>query len=128
MPLAAFCSAACLARPSSPAFLAASTVAAASSGVVAAVCVAAGHAAKLWKLRQAPSKELRHELDDIHAALAKHDKLLANDKEALSTLQTEGILSLKAILALLDHSIDGNNISRMESVKDEIKDYLISRH
>lgn len=92
------------------------------------VCVAAGHAVKLWKFRQAPSKELRQELDEIHTALAKHDKLLANDKEALGTLQTEGILSLKAILALLDHSIDGNNIARMESVKDEIKDYLISRH
>ena len=36
-------------------------------------------------------------------------------------------LTMKALLALLKHSIDGNDTASMKKVRDELEEYLIDR-
>jgi len=120
------------------------------------VCVAGGWAVKIWKAKQAPSREIRKELAELKDETEKHSEILSEDKQALDTMRKEfselrtevrkhgelldndnkalkqlqegNHITQKALLALLAHGIDGNDVSRMKAVKAELEDYLINRH
>lgn len=71
------------------------------------------------KLR-APNKLQNTRLD-------KHDQMLNNDDVRLKTLEKSSTITIKALLALLQHGIDGNDIESMKKVKHELEEYLIGR-
>lgn len=71
------------------------------------------------KLR-APNKLQNTRLD-------KHDQMLNNDDARLKSLEKSSTITIKALLALLQHGIDGNDIESMKKVKHELEEYLIGR-
>lgn len=71
------------------------------------------------KLR-APNKLQNTRLD-------KHDQLLNNDDNRLKVLEKSSTITMKALLALLQHGIDGNDIESMKKVKRELEEYLIGK-
>lgn len=71
------------------------------------------------KLR-APNKLQNTRLD-------KHDQLLNNDDNRLKALEKSSTITMKALLALLQHGIDGNDIEGMKKVKRELEEYLIGK-
>ena len=66
-------------------------------------------------------------LDKHEEWLKKQDALLDNDNKRLSALEKSNNLTMKALLALLKHGIDNNNIDSMRKVKTELEEYLIDR-
>lgn len=79
------------------------------------------------KLRDSPITKLTERVD-------RHDTLLEKDKDRLdalersvTTLQTEGTLTLKSVKALLSHGVNGNSVDKMAECVQEIDEYLISR-
>lgn len=59
--------------------------------------------------------------------LDKHDQLLNNDDNRLKALERSSTITMKALLALLQHGIDGNDIDGMKKVKHELEEYLIGK-
>ena len=59
--------------------------------------------------------------------LKKHDAMLDNDNKRLNNLEKSGTITMKALLALLRHGIDGNDVESMKKVKSELEQYLIDR-
>ena len=55
------------------------------------------------------------------------DAKLDNDNRRLKTIEDGNRASQKALLALLDHGIDGNNIKQMQDAKEELQNHLINR-
>lgn len=82
---------------------------------------------KAVKAAKAPHDELS---EDVHKLLEWKkdvDRKLGNDQTALKTLHDGNQAIFQALLALLDHGIDGNNIKQMEDAKTNIINNLITK-
>ena len=55
------------------------------------------------------------------------ERKLANDKTRLDAYEDGMRVSQQALLALLDHSLDGNNIKQMEEAKNAIQKHLLNK-
>lgn len=55
------------------------------------------------------------------------DSKLDSDKKRLDIIDNGNRATQRALLALLDHGIDGNNIDQMQHAKEELQNHLINR-
>lgn len=76
---------------------------------------------------KAPNKIQNERLDRHEAMLKRHEEKLNNDNNRLINIEKEMTITLKALLALLRHDIDGNDIESMKKVRDDLQSYLIER-
>ena len=74
-----------------------------------------------------PLSELRARVEALELKSKEHDRMLANDLIRLKDIENGTRVTQKAILALLEHGLDGNNIDAMQKAKDELQSYLIGR-
>lgn len=86
-----------------------------------AIVVRAVHKAK------SPDNERDKRIEELSLSVAKHAELLAIDKKRLDTLETNNRVVMRALLALLSHGIDGNDIQAMQASKLEITTLLINK-
>lgn len=99
-------------------------------GACGIITATAGAFAVIYSLVQKaknPNKMQNERLDKHEEWLKKHDALFDNDNKRLSALEKSNNLTMKALLALLKHGIDNNNIDSMRKVKTELEEYLIDR-
>lgn len=66
-------------------------------------------------------------LASIEERLDKYDTFFANDKEHIEALERGTRVTQTAILALLSHGIDGNDVTGLRQAKQELEQYLIHR-
>ena len=76
--------------------------------------------AKAVKAAKAPNDVQNERLAALEAWRKEVDRKLIVDDDGNRVTQ-------RALLALLDHGIDGNNIEQMQHAKEELQDHLISR-
>lgn len=74
-----------------------------------------------------PNKTQDERLDQIERRLDRYDELFNNDDERLRFMEEGNRVTQKAILALLDHGIDGNNVEQMQEAKKDLQRHLIER-
>ena len=92
-------------------------------GICGIITATAGAAAVIYRIvvhAKAPNKEQNERLN-------RHDALLDNDNKRLNNLEKSGTITMRALLALLKHGIDGNDIAEMKKVKEDLEQYLINR-
>lgn len=79
-----------------------------------------------WREKIKSPENLQNEkiraLEERIENIASH---LEKDNKRLSKLETGTRVTQKAILALLSHGIDGNDIDGMKKAKKDMEDYLI---
>lgn len=105
-------------------------VIAAFLGICGAVATISAAAAAVWRWITAakkPQVEQNERLTSLEERVARHDELLANDKKRLEAVEEGNRVTQRALLALLDHGIDGNNIEQMKQAKDDLQRHLIER-
>ena len=99
-------------------------------GVCAAISCVGGALAWIAKganKLKAPERRQDERLTDLEKRVASHDKMLDNDKKRLETIEEGTRVTQRAILALLAHGIDGNDIDAMKEAKKDLQEYLIKR-
>lgn len=74
-----------------------------------------------------PTIQQDHRLDDIDKKLKQHDELLNDEETRLGLLNIGSATTQRALLALLSHAIDGNNIDELKAARKELQDFLIER-
>lgn len=79
------------------------------------------------KVARAPNLKQDERLDKLEAWRAEVDRKLMNDNAHLANIDSDNRVTQRALLALLDHGIDGNNIKQMQHAKEELQDHLINR-
>ncbi|MBP5212529.1 MAG: hypothetical protein J6Z30_06705 [Pyramidobacter sp.] len=94
---------------------------------ISAICAAVGWVIKIVKRTQAPTRRLEERVAAIELVIKNHDDYLASDKRRLEAIEEGNRVTQKAILALLSHGIDGNDIDAMKDAKAELQKYLIER-
>ena len=97
---------------------------------VAAAIVLLGNAsdriAKAWRAAKAPNDEQNSRLDALEKWREEVDGKLRNDHDELNTIHEDNRAIFQALLALLDHGIDGNNVKQMEDAKKGLQANLIN--
>lgn len=93
---------------------------------------------KVWKAWRAPGEKQNDaqnkridaqdkRLEELEAWRTEVDRKLLNDNTHLTNIDSDNRVTQRALLALLDHGIDGNNIKQMQHAKEELQEHLINR-
>ena len=96
-------------------------------GAITAVAAAAAVIISLVKKAKVPNEVQNSRLDALESKMKTHDSWFSNDDKRLVNMETGNRITQKALLALLSHGIDGNDIEGMKSAKEELQHYLIEK-
>ena len=82
---------------------------------------------KAVKAAKAPNVQQDERLDALEEWRQEVDSKLNRDNARLVAIDGGNRVTQRALLALLDHGIDGNNIKQMQDAKEELQNHLINR-
>ena len=74
-----------------------------------------------------PNEEQDAAIRSLELRMDSVENKLSNDKNRLDAYEDGMRVSQQALLALLDHSLDGNNVKQMEEAKDAIQKHLLNK-
>lgn len=98
-----------------------------TASAVVLLANAAEKIVKIIKAAKAPNDRQDSRLDDLDAWRRSVDEKLNKDNSRLAAIEEGNRVTQRALIALLDHSLDGNNVSQMKSAKEELQNHLINR-
>ena len=82
---------------------------------------------KAVKAAKAPNQKQDERLKALEDWKRTVDIKLNSDNDRLICIEDGNRATQRALLALLDHGIDGNNIKQMQDAKEALQDHLINR-
>lgn len=82
---------------------------------------------KAHKTAKAPELKQNERINTIEQRLDSIEEKLANDNARLCDIKKGDRATQRALIALLDHGIDGNNLEQMKNARDELNNYLIEK-
>ena len=77
--------------------------------------------------RGEPTEKLKQTVDKNTEALKKHEKMLKADRKRLDALEQQNRITLRALMAMLSHEINGNSTDKLKKSVKEIQDFLIEK-
>ena len=99
----------------------------AAASAIVLLANAAEKISKAWQTAKAPNVRQDERLAELEKWRETVDKKLANDQRHFDAIDASNRVTQVALLALLDHGIDGNNIDQMQHAKEELQTHLINR-
>lgn len=99
----------------------------AAASAVVLLSNAAEKIAKAWRTAKSPNARQDERIAALEDWRKGVDRKLAADNKHLIDLDNGNRVTQLALLALLDHGIDGNNIDQMQHAKEELQNHLINR-
>ncbi|MBE6714721.1 MAG: hypothetical protein E7575_05500 [Ruminococcaceae bacterium] len=81
----------------------------------------------LQKKAKEPNDRQDERLSKFERRLENVERKLDNDDRRLSEIKKGDRATQRALIALLDHALDGNNLEQMEKAKNELNNYLIEK-
>ena len=76
---------------------------------------------------KAPGIEQDKRLEELEKRMDTFEKRQEKNTSHLTAIDDSNRVTQVALLALLDHGIDGNNIDQMRHAKEELQTHLINR-
>jgi hypothetical protein len=99
----------------------------AGASAIVLLANAAEKIGKAVQMAKAPNVKQDERLEKVEKHLEEVDHFLEKDKKRLDSLEEGNRATQRALIALLDHGIDGNNIKQMQDAKTELMTNLINR-
>lgn len=75
----------------------------------------------------APEAQQNERLDALEAQVKKFAEYLDRDNRRLNSLDEGNRVTQQALLALMSHAINGNDIDKLSKAKDDLESYLINK-
>lgn len=97
------------------------------AGGITTIVTCAEKIAKVRNAAKAPNAKQDERLQKLEDHMKEVDEYLALDKRRLDTMDEGNRVTQRALLALLAHGIDGNNVEQMEKAKNALEEHLINR-
>lgn len=82
---------------------------------------------EIIKAAKAPNDKQNERLTALEIWRTDVDSKLNSDAAQLGAIAEDNRITQRALLALLDHGIDGNNIKQMQDVKEDLQAHLINK-
>ena len=98
--------------------------------ISAAVSIVINAVKKLKEPENAQNNEikaLKNDVIEIKAQLKVHDEYFGNDNKRLSSIEEGNRVTQRALLALMSHAINGNDIDKLKKAESALKEYLINK-
>ena len=89
---------------------------------------AAGWVIKMLRAAKAPAKRVDERLGALESTVEDYREYFDNDQRRMEAIEVGSRVTQKALLALLSHGIDGNDVDAMRAAKAELQEYLIERN
>lgn len=99
----------------------------AAASAIVLLSNAAEKIAKAVQAAKSPNAKQDERIRALEDWRSEVDRKLQSDLEHLESIDEGSRATQQAILALLDHGIDGNNIEQMQHAKEALQNYLINR-
>lgn len=94
-------------------------------GAICTISAAAGVIAKIIEKAQKPNKSQNERLDEIERRLASYDRFFDTDKKRIDSIEESNRVTQRALLALLSHAINGDNIAELKDAETALREFLI---
>lgn len=78
------------------------------------------------KAIRAPEQHQSQQIRNLQAEVADMKDRLARDKARLDDSENANHVTQEALLALLEHGLNGNNVEQMTRAKSKLQNYLIN--
>ena len=99
----------------------------AGASAIVLLANAAEKIARAVQAAKAPGVEQDKRLEDLEKRMEAVEKRQVTNANHLTAIDDSNRVTQLALLALLDHGIDGNNIDQMRHAKEELQTHLINR-
>lgn len=107
-------------------------------GGITALAAAVAVIIKIAKFIRKPSDKQNERLDRLEKEVIElreeqsrmqkeYETFFQRDKERLDRMELENQYTLSALLALLSHGIDGNDVDGMKDAKRDLEHYLVKK-
>ena len=103
-------------------------------GAIVTISAAIGVIAKALDKARAPEKEQNERLDAHEKRLNAHDEIIEkfkeyfdNDDRRFKEIEKSNKITQSALLALLKHSINGEDITSLKEAEKSLEEYLIEK-
>ena len=103
-------------------------------GAIVSISTAAGVIAKAIEKAKAPELEQNKRLDDHDRRLNEHDEVIEkfkeyfdNDDKRFKAIEKSNKITQSALLALLKHSLNGNDTTSLKEAEKSLEEYLIEK-
>lgn len=104
------------------------------STTIVTISAAIGVIIKVIDKARAPEKEQNERLDKIDRRLDDHDKIIeqfkeyfTNDDNRFKAIEKSNKVTQTALLALLKHSLNGNDKESLKEAEKSLEEYLIEK-
>ena len=98
--------------------------------ICGAICTIAAAAAVFYKAivkAQEPEHVQNQRLDALEKTVGEFKTYFDRDKKRLDSLDEGNRVTQQALLALMSHAINGNDIDRLSRARDDLEKYLVSK-
>jgi hypothetical protein len=72
-------------------------------------------------------RSLEKTLEDHEKRFTDYDRFFLHDKARLDDIDRSNKVTQRALLALLSHAINGNDVDNLQRAKDDLEDYLTNK-
>lgn len=96
-------------------------------GAIVSISAAVTILIKVVQKAKAPEKTQNERIERLEKKMEKVDQLFDNDNKRLQKLEEGNRVTQQAILALLSHALNGNDVDSLQKAKAKLEDYLIGK-
>lgn len=98
----------------------------AAASALVLICNAAEKVILAAKAAKAPEKAQNDRITKVEKKVEDIESKLKKDEERLGDSENANRVTQEALLALLEHGLNGNNIEQMTKAKEKLQNYLIN--
>ena len=98
--------------------------------IAAAVSIVVSALKKLKEPENIQNKKLQDledKMKDFDDRLKVHEQYFNNDNKRLLAIEEGNRVTQQALLALMSHAINGNDIEKLKKAEDALREYLINK-
>lgn len=96
-------------------------------GSIVSVSAAVAVIIKVIQKAKAPEKTQNERIEKLEKKVERFEQLFDNDNKRLQKLEEGNRVTQQAILALLSHALNGNDVDSLQKAKAKLEDYLIGK-
>lgn len=96
-------------------------------GAIVSVSAAIAVIVKVVQKAKAPEKNQNERIEKLEKEMEKFKQFFENDNRRLRKLEDGNIVTQQALLALLSHALNGNDMDSLKKAKEHLESYLTGK-
>ena len=72
-------------------------------------------------------RDIEDKMKHLEDRLKKHEQYFNNDNKRLLAIEEGNRVTQKALLALMSHAINGNDVDKLKEAENSLREYLINK-